>query len=186
MGVCPNGAERLSLFALVVYVEDPLARFLDELRKELVPACTPRAHVTILPPRRLAADSDEAMAHLRHRIAGFAPFDIVAGEIEIFPNTDVIYIGIKQGECELREMYRELNQGPLAFQDPFQYHPHITLAQDLPPDQVKPLSDLARERWASYPHARRIHTSQTCFVQSQDACTWTDLAEFRLAGVPVG
>ena len=38
MAVCPDGAERMNLFALVVYIPDPLAKFLDDLREELVPA----------------------------------------------------------------------------------------------------------------------------------------------------
>jgi 2'-5' RNA ligase len=186
MAVRPDGAERMNLFALVVYILDPLARFLDDLREELVPACLPRAHVTILPPRPVSVDVDEAIEHARTLVAGFAPFDIVAGEVAMFPLTDVIYINIKHGEAELKEMYRALNRGPLAFQEPFPYHPHITLAQDLPPDLVKPLYELARKRWAAFPHSRRIRAERACFVQSTVACTWVDLAEFKLMGVPVG
>ena len=40
----------LSQFALVSYIADPLAGFLDDLRVELTPDCNPHAHVTILPP----------------------------------------------------------------------------------------------------------------------------------------
>ena len=176
----------MNLFALVVYIPDPLGRFLDDLRKELVPACLPHAHVTILPPRPATADLDGALRLARTTVAGFAPFDMLAGEVEIFPSTDVIYLSIGEGARELREMHHALNRGPLAFQPPFSYHPHITLAQDLARDQVKPLYDLARRRWDAFSHSRRIHTERTCFVQSLDACTWTDLAEFRLMGVPVG
>jgi 2'-5' RNA ligase len=186
MAFSPNGAERINLFALVFYFPDPLARFLDDLRKELVPGCLPRAHVTILPPRPLRADVDSAIEQLRTTVPGFAPFDIAAGEIELFPTSDVIYIGIKQGERELREMYRALNKGPLAFQEPLQYHPHITLAQGLKPEQVTPLYELARKRWAAFQHSRHLRADRACFVQSTIECTWVDLAEFRLAGVPVG
>jgi 2'-5' RNA ligase len=186
MAVCPDGAEGMNLFALVVYIPDPLARFLDDLREELVPACLPRAHVTILPPRPVSVDVGEAIEHARSLVAGFAPFDIAAGEVEMFPSTDVIYISIKQGESELREVNRALNRGPLSFQDPFPYQPHITLAQDLPPDQVKPLYELACNRWAASRLSRRIRAERACFVQSTVACTWVDLAEFKLMGVPVG
>jgi len=106
--------------------------------------------------------------------------------VEMFPSTDVIYISIKQGEAELQEVNRALNRGPVSFQDPFPYHPHITLAQDLPPDRVKPLYELACKRWAAFPHSRRIRAERACFVQSTVACTWVDLAEFKLTGVPVG
>ncbi len=181
-----NGAERINLFAIVVYIPDPLAKFLDDLRKELVPGCKPRAHVTMLPPRPLAADLDAATRHARAVVSGCAPFEIGAGEIEIFPGTHVIYLGIKGGERELREMYRALNVGPLAFQEAFPYYPHITLAQGLMPDDVRPLYELARQRWAAFRHSRRLRAERACFVQSTVASTWIDLAEFRLAGVPVG
>ena len=179
-------AERINLFALVVYVPDPLARFLDDLRKELVPNCLPRAHVTILPPRSLSANIDAAVQDARKRVSGFAPFVLAAGEVEIFPTSDVIYIGITEGERELRHMYRALNDGPLAFREPFPYHPHITLAQDLQPEQVGPLYELARRKWAEFPHSRRLRAERAYLVQSTAACTWVDLAEFPLAGVPVG
>jgi len=185
MAFATDGAQRINLFALVVYIPDPLAEFLDDLRKELVSDCLPRAHVTILPPRPLQAETDAAIERARTVAGGFAPFDIVTGGVEIFPTTDVIYIGIQSGERELREMYRALNQGPLAFREPFPYHPHITLAQNLPTDRVQSLYELAHKRWAAFPHSRRIRAERACFVQSTIECTWVDLAEIRLAGVPV-
>jgi len=180
-----DGAERINLFALVVYVPDPLARFLDDLRRELVPGCLPRAHVTILPPRPLAPDIDPAIEHARKLTSGFAPFNLAAGEVEIFAPTDVIYIGINEGERELREISQALNQGPLSFGEPYPYHPHITLAQDLTREQVGPLYELARSRWAAYPYSRRLRAERAYFVQATAACTWVDLAEFPLSGVPV-
>jgi 2'-5' RNA ligase len=182
---CSNGAERINLFAIVVYIPDPLATFLDDLRRELVCGCLPRAHVTMLPPRPLTADIDAATRHARAVVSGCAPFDIAAGEIEIFPDTHVIYLGIRDGERELREMYRALNVGPLAFQEAFPYHPHITLAQGLMPDEVRPRYELARKRWAAFRHSRRLRAERACFVQSTANSTWVDLAEFRLSGVPV-
>ena len=186
MAGCTNGAERINLFALVVYVPDPLARFLDDLRKELTPGCLPRAHVTILPPRSVAIGAAAATEAARAVASGFAPFDIVPGDVEIFRTTNVIHIGIKEGERELREIYRALNQGPLASTEPFPYHPHITLAQDLTPEQVKPIQQLARKRWAAFRASRRFRAERACFVQSRADAAWLDLAEFRLQGVAVG
>jgi len=185
MALSPNGAERINLFALVFYIPDPLAKFLDDLRRELVPGCLPRAHVTILPPRPLASPA-AATERAREVAAGFPPFDIEMGEVEIFPSTDVIYLGIKKGEAQLRSMYRALNDGPLALQEAFPYHPHVTLAQDLAPAQVKPLYELACRRWRAFPHSRRLHAERACFVQSTVACTWVDLTELSLRVVPVG
>ena len=181
-----NGVERVNLFALVVYIQDPLARFLDDLRKELVPVCLPHAHVTLLPPRPLTADLDQAIDRARAVLSEFPSFDIVAGEVEIFPITDVIYIGIRKGERELRDVHRALNTGPLAFNEPYPYHPHITLAQGLAPGQAKPLYELARKRWSEFQGSKLIRAERACFVQATACSTWVDLAEFRLAAVQVG
>ena len=73
MGFHPNGGpsqipaeERLNVFALVIYIPDPLGLVLDDLRRELVPTYNPHAHVSVLPPRPLAVDwniaSDQARA----------------------------------------------------------------------------------------------------------------------------
>ncbi|HKX00607.1 MAG TPA: 2'-5' RNA ligase family protein [Bryobacteraceae bacterium] len=185
MALSPNGAERINLYALVVYIPDPLAKFLDDLRRELVPGCMPRAHVTILPPRPLAADPDEAVEQARVVVADFAPFDIEIGDVEIFPTSDVIYLGLRKGEPELHAMYRALNGGPLAFHEAFPYHPHVTLAQNLERAQVAPLYEMARRRWAEFKHPRRLNAARAYFVQSKLDCTWVDLADFALGGVAV-
>jgi len=182
---CPDGVERINLFAAVVYIPDPLAKLLDDLRKEMVAGCVVRAHVTVLPPRLLQVAPEAAVSAARPIAEDFAPFEIEAGEVEIFQATDVIYIGIKKGVDQLRQMYRALNRGPLAFQEPFAYHPHITLAQGLGPEQVEKLYRLARDRWEAFPHAKRLFADRVHFVQSTNACTWLDLAEFSLRGVPV-
>jgi 2'-5' RNA ligase len=185
MDVSPNGVGGMNLFALVVYIPDPLARFLDDLRKELVPGCLPHAHVTILPPRPLGQDIGAAIEQARSIVSEFAPFEIVAGEVEIFPETDVVYIGIKQGDREMREMYRALNKGALAFKEAFPYHPHITLAQGLRPGAVMRLYEVARKQWAASNLSKRIRAERTSFVQATTLESWVDLAEFRLPGVPV-
>src|SRR3974377_478668 len=64
----------LNVFALVIYVPDPLARFLDDLRRELVPHCNPRAHVSVLPPRPLAVDWTIASNRVRSQMELWEPF----------------------------------------------------------------------------------------------------------------
>ena len=185
MDGCTNGPEGINLFALVVYIPDPLAGFLDGLRRELTPGCLTRAHVTILPPRPLAISVDAGIKRARDVVSGFAPFDILPGDIEIFDSTDVIYIRIKEGERELRDLYRALNTGSLACDEQFPYEPHITLAQDLKPEQVQQVYALAQKRWAACPYVQRIRINRAFFVQSKADCTWVDLAEFQFQGVTV-
>jgi 2'-5' RNA ligase len=179
-----NGAgRRLNAFALVSYIPDPLAQFLDNLRLELVPACLPHAHVTILPPRPISTEPAFAASHARALIQDFPPFDVEAGDVNIFPATEVVYLEIGRGREELLRLHEALNAGPLVFKEPFDYHPHITLAQDVPPDEVEEVLGRARQAWAATRHARRFTLDMATFVQNALADVWIDLEEFRLGAV---
>lgn len=48
--------EKLNVFALVIYIADPLGGFLDDLRRELIPHYNPHAHISVLPPRPIPID----------------------------------------------------------------------------------------------------------------------------------
>ena len=185
MGALTEGPPaRTNLYALVIYIPDPLGRFLDDLRRELVPGCIPRAHVTVLPPRPLAVDAEAAADQVRRGSRGFAPFELELGRVSIFQATDVIFLDLARGAHELKEMYGALNNGGLAYKEPFPYHPHVTLAQGLPPGRVEALHRTAARRWAEFAHARAFRAERVTFVESTDCVRWVDLAECSLDGVP--
>ena len=135
MGCNTNGGAPTQ-FALVSYIADPLGLFLDRLRLEMVPGCKPHAHVTILPPRPVSGQASVAAEELERRLNGFSAFEVGLGDIAVFPASHVIFLSIEKGATELREMYATLNRGNVAFEEPFPYHPHITLAQKFDPAQV--------------------------------------------------
>jgi 2'-5' RNA ligase len=176
--------DRVNLYALVIYLPDPLGAFLDHLRLEMVPGCNPHAHVSVLPPRPLEGPKD-AIDVARRAVSSYSPFEVELSKIEIFPVTDVIYISIEAGADQLRLMHRTLNQGALAFDEPFPYHPHVTLAQELPADQVEPLFELAARRWREFRGSRKFLANNTIFVQHECGDRWVDLAEGPLRAVPV-
>jgi 2'-5' RNA ligase len=176
--------ERLNVFALVVYIPGPLGKFLDDLRRELVPSYNPHAHVSLLPPRPLAVDWRLASEQARALTDRWLPFEVELTGIEIFPVTDVIYIQVGRGIAELQRMHEALNAGVLKFQDPFPYHPHITLAQELPRERVAPASELSQRRWAEYQGDRTFRVEQAVFVQNTLNNCWIDLAEYWLTGTP--
>ena len=163
-----SGQDLVNSFALVTYIPDPLGKFLDDLRRELIPACVPHAHVTILPPRPLCAAREDAIEAIRLLIPDFSPFEIRAGETLIFPVSDVV------------QMYRALNTGHLRFQELFPYHPHITLAQNLTHDQAVELAAIARRRWSEYKFQRGFQVESLSFVQSTVRNLWVDLEHFQL------
>ena len=178
--------ERLNVYALVIYIPDPLGRFLDNLRRELVPAYNPHAHVSVLPPRPLMVDWQAADSQTRTLTESGEPFDVTLTSVQIFPATDVIYIGVGAGADELWSLNRAMNVGALAFEEPFPYHPHITLAQEVPAEHVPAVYELARRRWSEFQGNRTFRAERAVFVQSTLRGCWIDLAMYSFGGVPVG
>ena len=191
MGSDPTAAQcrvpaedRLNIFALVIYIPGPLGRFLDDLRRELVPSYNPHAHVSVLPPRPLAVHWAEASERVRTLIENAPPFSVELAAIDIFPVTNVIYLEIGGGASELRAMHREMNRGPLAFDEPFLYHPHVTVAQEAPPDSVTEIHQTAVRRWKEYRGPRAFPADHAVLVQNTLNNCWIDLAEYRFGAVP--
>jgi 2'-5' RNA ligase len=192
MGSVSNGGpcrslehERPNVFALVIYVPEPLGRFLDDLRRELVPHYNPHAHVSVLPPRPIRDGWRPAAEQARSLTEGWAPFDVELTSIEVFQRTEVIYIGIGGGGSELADLHAAMNSGALAFAEPYEYHPHITLAQEIPHERVEELTALARRRWEEYEGPRTFRAERAVFVQNTVDNCWVDLAEYLLGAVAV-
>jgi 2'-5' RNA ligase len=174
-------------FALVTYIPNPLGRFLDDLRLELTPGCRPRAHVTILPPRPLHDDLKASVQQITEDIRGIAPFRIELGEIAVFEASHVVYLGIARGASELGQLYSALNCGCLKYDENFPYHPHITIGQNILPDETARIAPLATEMWANYRGPRSFEVSVLSFVQHVAPAIWIDVAALPLGmEVPVG
>jgi 2'-5' RNA ligase len=171
----------LNSFALVSYLSDPLAAFLNRLRCDLVPDCVAKAHVTVLPPRPLKGSPEEAWQDLRQGLQHFQPFCVELGEIAVFPGLQAVYLSIESGRHELESMHARLNTGGLAYQEPFPYYPHLTLAQELPPPELAAAMELAAARWREFPHPRGFTVDRLTFVQNTLENRWTDLAAVDLA-----
>ncbi len=192
MGVDANGGpcrslpgERLDVFALVIYVPDPLGRFLDDLRRDLVPLCDPHAHVSVLPPRQLPADWETAAEQARALTEKWAPFDLELTSVEIFPATGVIYIEIGRGAAELNRLHAAMNTGALEYPEPYSYHPHITVAQGVSGENVAAVAEEARRCWAEYRGPRVFRVERAVFVRNRMDNCWVDLAEYPLGAVAV-
>jgi 2'-5' RNA ligase len=179
----PNGADRVNSFAVVTYIPGRLGSFLDQLRRELEPATlAPRAHVTVVPPRPLlpGVSPADAWGFLDKSAASFRPIEIRAAHVEVFPVTNVVYIGLSAGSPELIQMHDELNRGELQAVECFRFHPHITLAQGLTPEQAMEIAAHAQRRWNDFDGARGFLADTFTFVQNTVHNRWLDLAEFTL------
>lgn len=183
----PRPSDRINSYSLVSYVPGRLGEFLNRLRADLVDGCVAQSHVTILPPRPLAISPGEAEEEIRERAAGFAPFEIAISGVSVFEETAVVILDIGSGKRELFEMHAALNQNGLFLDEPYPYHPHITLAQSFPPEQLAEKRAFAERVWRDAP-ARAFLIESLTFVQNTVENRWIDLAACELRGeaaVPV-
>jgi 2'-5' RNA ligase len=176
-----NGeAQTLGWFALVSYIPDPLARFLDDLRIELAPKAKPKAHVTVLPPRPLHDDLKLIVGQITEVCRKSRPFRVELGQMAIFEATQVVYLSLRQGEEELHHLYHSLNSGELAFRECFAYHPHITIAQDLAPGDAIMTAAIANKKWAAFRGPCGFEVKALSFVQHVAPFIWMDVATVPL------
>ncbi len=182
MGCFEPGSRTINQFAVVSYLPDPLAGFLDQLRLQLTPDSNPHAHVTILPPRPIPGDTNlsSAIHQLAEGSAACQPFEIRLGAIDIFPVSNVIFAELAIGSEILHELHATLNSGLVEFSCPFPYHPHITIAQDLQPGQVEAMFQVARNAWAGYLGPRSFRVDAMSFVQNVARGIWVDIAKIPL------
>lgn len=168
-------------FALVSYIPGQLAAFLDRLRYELKPGCVLRSHITVLPPRPIDLNIAESIRRIQAEGEDIDPFTIELGPVAIFDKSNVVYLRILRGERELHALHENLNSGQMEYDGPFPYHPHITLAQDLTPEEALWLAEIARQRWAAYDGPRAFCVEELSFVRSVKPGVWQDLAHVDLA-----
>jgi 2'-5' RNA ligase len=181
MSIARGEARTVSQFALVSYVPAPISDFLDSLRIRLTPRAKPHAHVTILPPRPVYADLEKLKKGLGPALRDVNPFPIKLGSIKIFPVSNVIYLSIEEGESRLRELNHALDRDDLRFETAFSYHPHITLAQDIPPPDVGPLHAVAQAAWEAYRGDRAFLVDSLWLVQNVMPDIWLECGLFPLA-----
>lgn len=175
-----SGGGSADAFALVAYLPEPLAGFVDRLRNELAPGCRLRAHITILPPRQFGCHPAIASRELQARLSLARPFSIQVQEIKVFRVTDVVYLSIGAGAQELRELHGRLNQGPCLASEAWAYEPHITLAQELPADAIQRAREVAERRWREYTGPREFMLDKISFVQGSCDGGWVDLESWEL------
>lgn len=167
-------------FALVSYIPGLLAEFLDRLRFELKPGCVLRSHVTVLPPRPIELNIEESVRQIAAQGQRTTPFSVELGPVAVFPQSNVVYLSLRQGADELHKLHESLNRGQLEYQPLYRYHPHITLAQDLTREEAESLAEIARERWAAWKGPREFPVEVLSFVRSYQPGLWQDLAEVEL------
>jgi 2'-5' RNA ligase len=134
-------------------------------------------HVTLVPPTEVESpDLAGIEQHLRTVAGKHRPFDLhLRGTGTFRPVTDVVFVVVAAGisECELLEA--DVRSGPLVRELHFPYHPHVTVAHDVPAPQL----DDAYDRLAGFEARFRV-PGFTLFEHGSDG-HWRPQRDFPFA-----
>lgn len=95
-------------------------------------------HVTLLPPTRVAPESlPQIEEHLRVVATMVRQFRIrLRGSATFLPVSSVVFVPLVQGIAECEQLEKKVRSGPLSREIGYAYHPHVTVAHDLPDDAL--------------------------------------------------
>jgi 2'-5' RNA ligase len=94
------------------------------------------AHITLLPPTAVVPGGlDEVEAHLAWAAAEVAPFEVhLRGTGTFRPVSPVVFVALANGIAGCERLEARVRRGILDRELDFPYHPHVTVAHDLPED----------------------------------------------------
>jgi len=135
-------------------------------------------HITLLPPTEVASEAlPDIEEHLRKVAADEEPFDIqLRGSATFLPVSPVVFVPLVLGIADCERIEAKVRSGPLQRDLRFPYHPHVTVAHDLPPESL----DRAFEALAGYDATFGVR-GFTLFEQGPDA-TWRPQRDFVFGG----
>ena len=169
-----------AVLGIVVPIPEPWSQLLVDWRAKVgdPQASMVPPHVTLLPPTEVAvADRPAIGAHLAEVARCHPPFTMhLSGTGTFAPVAEVVFVTVARGigNCEL--LANDVRRGPLARSLAFPYHPHVTVAHDVPGDML----DLAYSGLADL-SAEFPVTAFTEFEQTSGGA-WAVAREYPLTG----
>ncbi|MFD2082169.1 2'-5' RNA ligase [Actinopolymorpha cephalotaxi] len=138
-------------------------------------------HVTLLPPTQVDNDAMDTMDAIERHLLTVAesaqPFTMrLRGTATFRPVSPVVFVAVAEGisSCEL--LAEGVRSGPLRRDLAFPYHPHVTVAHDLPHHVL----DKAYEALDTYTCAFTVQTF-SLFEHGTDL-VWRPQRDFALGG----
>lgn len=125
-----------AVVGVAIPIPDPWGAHLQKLRigyGEERAAAIP-THITLLPPTPVEPDVVDALAeHLAQVGTKHGPFEILLRGTGTFrPVSDVVFVQVAKGVAMCERLEQAVRSGPVRRQLDFPYHPHVTLAHDVP------------------------------------------------------
>lgn len=153
----------------------------DVLQRRRVQVGDPAAlrmppHITLLLPTQVRDDRFvDVVLHLQQVADQARPFRIVLrGAATFRPVSPTVFVPLYEGAAECAELERVIRSGPLRRRLPFAYHPHVTVAHELPDDVLDAaMADLTE-------FAATIEVDAFGLYEPDDAGVWQLVQRFAL------
>ena len=143
-----------AVLGVVVDVPAPWADLLVEWRTKCgdPQASVVPPHVTLLPPTEVAVvDRSLISAHLAGVARSHPPFEVLLQGTGTFrPVSEVVYVTVARGILDCERIAADVRTGPLDRPLSFPYHPHVTVAHDVPTDALDMAATELAELSASF------------------------------------
>lgn len=160
--------------ALVSYIPDPLGALLYDLGRLLPGDRNPQPHVTILPPRPLRAGVETASHEAQRILQKFPSFEVELTRVRHFPQTNMLYLDVGDGDVSLHGLHSALNTGNLQHAERFEYLPHLTLGGPVPPYSLATARELIESIWHSMSRPARFSISEIVCLWLSPGAAWGD------------
>jgi 2'-5' RNA ligase len=137
------------------------------------------AHLTLLGPTEVAPESLPAVEeHLAAVADSHAPFTVqLRGTGTFRPVTEVVFVAVAAGISECEQLAAAISSAEeLQRVLRFPYHPHVTVAQDVPPVAL----DKAFEDLSTF--SAHFKVDRFTLFEHDGAGRWRPRRDFRLAG----
>lgn len=140
-------------------------------------------HITLLGPTVIEPDQLPAVReHLAAVATTCRPFVIrLRGTGSFRPVSDVVFVQVGEGIAQCEQLEAAVRCGPLAQELRFHYHPHVTVAHDLPAEAL----DRAFVALGDY-RADFVVSHLTLFEHAGDdeeIGAWRPVVDFQLTGL---
>ncbi len=131
---------RAARLGVIARLPEPLGIHVQAWRRALGDPAAERIvpHLTLVPPQTVAErDLGRAAALVERAAAEAVPFLVeLDGAATFLPDSPVAYLTVREGGPALADLEAALQESPLDRRT-HPFHPHVTLAQDLPPDRIE-------------------------------------------------
>jgi 2'-5' RNA ligase len=77
-------------------------------------------------------------------------FDVDLSGVGRFDSTNVLYLALAEGNETMHQLHDALARGDLAYDEPFEFRPHLTLSDPLPEADVDAVQRRAEALWKSF------------------------------------